>query len=384
MYREAGESYEDFYRRAVQLFKDRYKPTEVEIGNYLTQLHTMAKGVDESIRNYVQRFNRAWDLAYPHRPGTTGRALEDKKRAFLQGIESDVQDNLHIGGGPSKYTWLEFIARLEVLFRHRNPDAMLRATQERLRMQQASATIQGSKQHMELTRGVDRPLKDFVNGGGQKVSVAEWAEDPFQTPAPLASTLRAINGGSSSTDSGAASSQGGRGRQRNRGGRGGQKRARSPSPPPLAAAATVAASPHDGRQDDDYRERQRQNANKRPRDSKGHFRPGVKNEHTGHASGANATPQGSGPPERYGVDTAGTKVIVRGPCSSCGLNHHWDFCKRNPQARNFVESERGKTGLHFLATLDGYRPGDENGAYKKLPSFIAQRGTGRANSAGQQ
>jgi hypothetical protein len=43
MYREAGESYEDFYRRAVQLFKDRYKPTEVEIGNYLTQLHTMAK-----------------------------------------------------------------------------------------------------------------------------------------------------------------------------------------------------------------------------------------------------------------------------------------------------------------------------------------------------
>lgn len=382
MHRRDNESFEDFYRRAAQLFKERYKPTEVEIASYLSKLHSMEKGFDEELHAFTQRFNRAWDIAYPGRHTLTPRQLEEKKRAYTQALERDVKRLIQIGGGTGGQSWLDFLSRLDVIYESRSEEDVLRTAKEQSDLRGAKAAIIGADHYHDLTHGVSRPLKDYVNNAGKKISAADWAFDPFATPAPLASSLRALNAGVKGEHI-EAPGAGGRNRQRNRGGRGGQKRARSPSPPEPAAAA--AASSHDGRHDDAYRERQRQNANKRPRDDKGHFKPGVKHEQqSGPASGANATPQGGGPPERHGVDTAGAKVIVRGPCPSCGLNHTWDGCKRNPQARNFVESERGKTGLHFLATLDGYRPGDENGAYKKLPSFIAQRGTGRANSISQQ
>jgi hypothetical protein len=272
-----------------------------------------------------------------------------------------VQRDVYVGGDYSKLSWLEFISRVEVLFAHRSPEQMMRATKERLQLQASTAAIRGANQHTGLSRGVERPLKEFVDGAGRKVTVADWLEDPFQTPAPLASTLKAAHVDARGNDSAAAAVAPaavapGRNRQRNRGNRGGQKRGRSPSPPEDAAAA--AAAPSDGRQSEAYREKQRQIASKRPRNEKGHYLPSVKGEQGARASGPNAAPLGPRP-LRKDVDSNGAEVTIRGPCSSCGLNHPWDLCRRNPNSPKFQQEERGKTGLHYIAALDGYRLGDE-------------------------
>jgi hypothetical protein len=99
LHRLQGEDDTEFYRRAATLFKERYKPTEHEIANYQAKLHTILKGVDESLNEFAKRFNRAWDLAHPTRGVVTGHRLEEKKRTFLHALESDVQRLLAVGGG---------------------------------------------------------------------------------------------------------------------------------------------------------------------------------------------------------------------------------------------------------------------------------------------
>ena len=284
--------------------------------------------------------------------------------------------------------WLTFIARLEALYANRSQEDMLRAAKERVKSQEMESTFRFGKQHLELTRGVDRSLKEYTDGSGKAYTAAAWSADPFSTPTPFASTLRTINGeegkkdgGNTGGNAGAGGNAGGRGRQRNRGGnKGGQKRDRSPTP---EAAAAASSQPHDGRRDEANREHQRQLSNKRQRDNKGHFVAAVKPEGDP-ASGSNSTPLGSRPGFRKGYDSAGKEVNIRGPCNSCGLNHQWRDCRRNPNARSYNADKAQEQGPHFIAKLPGYKLGDENGAYRSNPAFIASSQRDRVAGAGSQ
>lgn len=383
LHRGIRETHEDYYRRAAQLFKERYKPTQIEIASFFSRLHNISKGVDESLEDYTKRYNRAWDLAHPSRHQVTGPGpqLEEKKRAFVHGLERDIRNMLNVGGDITHYSWLELISRLEVLYGSRNQNDMLSATREQIQLQTAEAAIRSDNQHLELTRGVDRNLKEFTDGSGKKFTAASWSADPFATPTPLASTVRAVNGEDSKP---AAAASTGQGRQRGRGGRGGkqqagQKRARSPSPD-----AAAASPPHDGRSSEAQRENLRQAANKRPRDSQGHFKPGVKHEQGGPASGSNATPLGNRGSQRTGTDSKGNPVVIKGPCTSCGLNHVWKACRRNPNSKKHDPHLKDETGPHYIATLPGYKLGDEFGAFRDNPHFEPSTARDRVAGAGSQ
>ena len=245
--------------------------------------------------------------------------------------------------------------------------------------------------YTHVQRGADRSLKEYTDGSGKAYTAAAWSADPFSTPTPLASTLRTVNGekkdgGNTGGNAGAGSGAGGRGRQRNRGGKGGQqqhagqKRDRSPS---VEAAAAASSQPHDGRRDEANREHQRQLSNKRQRDNKGHFVAAVKSE-GGPASGSNSTPLGPRAGFRKGHDSAGKEINIRGPCHSCGLNHQWKDCRRNPDAPRHDPERLGEKGLHFIAKLPGYKLGDENGAYRNNPAFSSTNPRDRVAGAGSQ
>lgn len=323
------------FAKVVRIFLNNFAPNEHTMEANQFKLREMRKMIDENVRTYLNRFEQAYDMAYPE-----ANDVNAKIKEFVNGLDSTMQSiyHRHRLSHRSRMTWQEFKGVIEGLYQTRTEPENRRAIQE----------------HVERSHYVPHWNNTSLD---EQLSKEDAKRQPFVNPpvsARAAAAIKRTRGDTSEVteDEHAKKKQKQQqqqqssDRQHHRDGqRGSQRR--------VNASTSVEETSASGAEDDDDEveppaedvkppRKVRTVTLKSERDSSG----GSSNKNDRRATGSNAEPIG-----HRGAAEVNTKWDPKKQCAghpnACGLQgHRWERCQRNPKAANYSENHGWRTGAH--------------------------------------